>query len=145
MSNYSKTSLERLSTCHPDLQIIFKEVIKYFDCTIACGFRNQKEQDDAFARGATEVKWPNGNHNKYPSMAVDAYPCPVELNATNQREKNIYIYLMSYFAGQVMAIARQLKVDGKISHNLRWGCDWDGDNNIKEHSFLDFPHFELVP
>jgi hypothetical protein len=33
---------------------------------------------------------------------------------------------------------------GEISHKLRLGVDWDGDGDIKEHSFFDGPHIELV-
>jgi peptidoglycan L-alanyl-D-glutamate endopeptidase CwlK len=140
----NKTSLDRLDTCHPDLKKIFIKVTEYFNFTVACGHRNKEDQDRAVKEGKSQIKWPNGNHNKSPSMAVDAYPCPVNLQQKTKKEEEIYKWLMSYFAGQVMAIARELKEKGEITHELRWGCDWDGDNNIAEHSFFDFPHFELV-
>jgi peptidoglycan L-alanyl-D-glutamate endopeptidase CwlK len=143
MNKFSQRSLDNLETCHMDLQVLFNEVIKYFDCTITEGHRGEVAQNKAFAEGKSKLKWPHGNHNKFPSMAVDAYPCPIELNPKTQREAEIYKWKMAYFAGQVTAIARELKTLGKISHDVIWGCDWDGDHNLKEHTLFDFPHFEL--
>ncbi len=34
MPMFSQSSFSKLSTCHPDLQTIFYEVIKHFDCSI---------------------------------------------------------------------------------------------------------------
>lgn len=51
MPYYSERSKKRLETCHEDLQKLFNEVIKHFDCTILCGHRGQEEQDKAFAEG----------------------------------------------------------------------------------------------
>lgn len=143
MASYSEKSIERLATCHKDLQVIFNEVIKYFDCAIVCGFRDEEEQNKAFKAGMSQKKWPDGNHNSFPSMAVDVYPVPIELSVKSARDAEIYKWKMCYFAGQVKAISRILKQENKITHDLIWGCDWDDDENLKEHSFFDFPHFEL--
>lgn len=143
MPQFSPKSEQRLATCHADLQTLFHEVIKYFDCTVTEGFRNQADQDKAFAEGKSKLKWPNGNHNHNPSLAVDVYPCPIELEPKTDREEKIYKWKMCYFAGQVKAIARVLHAQNKISHEIKWGCDWDDDNDLKENTFFDFPHFEL--
>ncbi len=143
MSQFSEASLKQLSTCHKDLQTLFNEVIKYFDCKIPEGFRDEAAQNKAFAEGKSKLKWPHGNHNQSPSMALDAYPCPIDLHPKEKRDIEIYKWKMCYFAGQVKAIARVLKEQGKIAHDVVWGCDWDDDNDLKEHSFFDFPHFEL--
>ncbi len=39
MPEFSNTSKARLATCHPDIQEVMNEVIKYFDCTILEGYR----------------------------------------------------------------------------------------------------------
>ncbi len=51
---------------------------------------------------------------------------------------------MTYFAGFVMATAKQLKDKGLITHDMRWGGDWDRDTEVKDNVFQDYPHFELV-
>lgn len=135
MPKFSQRSFSKLTTCHPDLQVLFFEVIKSFDCTIIEGYRNQEDQDRAFANGFSELKWPHGKHNHQPSMAIDAAPYPVDWK--NDRR-------MYWFAGYVMGIAQKLKDEGKITHAVRYGGDWNGDKNIDDQAFKDLVHFELV-
>lgn len=134
MNNFSKESLEKLGTCHLDLQILFNEVIKHFDCKVTEGFRDQIAQDKAFSEGKSKLKWPNGNHNKNPSMAVDVYPSPIDM-------KDIHRFYL--FAGFVLGTAICLKEEGKINHLIRWGGDWNSDTQVKDNSFNDLVHFEL--
>jgi len=134
MPAFSKTSLERLSTCHPDLQTLFNEVIKYFDCAVIVGHRGQAEQDAAFRDGLSKLKWPNGQHNSMPSMAADVAPYPIDWKDTKR---------FCYFAGVVMGIAETLLEQGKISHKIRWGGDWNMNSQVKDETFHDLPHFEL--
>ena len=144
MPAFSKKSLERLHTCNIDLVTIFNEVIKVFDCTVSEGYRGEKAQNEAFDKGFSKVRYPNGNHNTNPSNAVDVYPYPVNLHPDSQKEKELYIQRMCYFAGWVMGIADNLYKQKRVSHRLKWGSDWDGDNELSDHSFRDYPHFELI-
>ena len=134
MPQFSERSRSNLAECHIDLQVIFNEVIKYFDCVVIEGHRPKEEQDAAYAKGMSKVKYPDSKHNTLPSMAVDALPFPIDWKDTDR---------MKYFAGHVMGIAKLLKATGRITHNLRWGGDWDGDTDLKDNSFMDLPHFEL--
>ena len=140
MPTFGQRSLTNLASCHPDLQVLFNEVIKTFDCIVTEGFRNKEDQDLAYNTGKSKVKWPNGKHNQKPSNAADVYPyepgVTVDWN-DNQR--------FHYFAGYVMGIAQKLKDEGKITHSIRWGGDWDRDTKIKDEHFRDTGHFELVP
>ena len=136
MSAFSEVSLEKLSTCHEDLRILFGEVIKHFDCKVTEGFRGQAAQDKAFAEGRTEKKWPNGKHNQKPSLAIDVYPCPVEMED---------VLRFHYFGGFVKGIAQGLKIQGKITHDIRWGGDWNNDTEVKDNNFDDLVHFEIIP
>lgn len=134
MPSYSNTSKKRLATCHKDLQTIFNEVIKGFDCTIVCGHRSEKEQTKAFNDGFSKVKFPKSKHNKFPSMAVDAVPYPIDWDDTDR---------MIHFAGYVRGVVEILYTFGDITHKVRWGGDWDKDTELKDNRFQDFPHFEL--
>lgn len=135
MPNFGKESLMKLAECHPELQILFHEVIHYFDCVILVGHRGQADQEAAFASGKTQLHYPMGNHNKIPSMAVDAMPYPLDWNDRDE---------IHYFAGYVMATAAQLYKQGIMSYKLRWGGNWKKDNDLKDNHFSDFDHFELV-
>jgi len=128
MYKFSQRSKERLLTCHPDIVRVMKEVIKGVDCTILEGHRPKEKQDDVYSKGLSKVQWPNSKHNASPSLAVDVAPYPIDWNDTQR---------FYYFGGYVLGVADQLGV------NLRWGGDWDGDNDLSDQHFMDLVHFEL--
>lgn len=136
---YSKESVERLATADPRLQLLFTTVLgRGWDHRIDCGHREQKEQDEAFARGASKVKWPNGKHNSLPSKAVDAPSYPV------QYDKQRYYAQQCLFAGYVLAVWDELKAAGKVRGIIRWGHDWNKNRSIMdENGLVDTPHFEI--
>jgi peptidoglycan LD-endopeptidase CwlK len=70
----SARSLKNLSQCDKRLQKIATEAIKEFDFIVICGHRGEKEQNEAFRRGTSKLKWPKSKHNKTPSLAFDAVP-----------------------------------------------------------------------
>ncbi len=129
MPEFSKQSLERLSTAHPDLQVLFREVVEMFDCSVLGGHRDQETQDRYFDEGKSQLKWPNGKHNKIPSEAVDVAPCPIDWTDTSR---------FYYFAGYVKGVADQLGI------KIRFGGDWNQDTQVKDENFLDLVHFELI-
>ena len=127
--NFSETSKVRLSSCHPDLQRLFCEVVVKYDCTILCGFRNEADQNQAFEDGTSTLQWPHGKHNKLPSLAVDAIPFPIDW-ADHRR--------VTHFAGYVQATADRLGI------KIRWGGNFNSNNRMNDDKFLDSVHFELV-
>lgn len=136
MPKFSQESFSKLSTCHPDLQALFYEVIKYFDCTIIEGYRNQAEQEQAFKDGDSKLHFPFGKHNSQPSMAVDVSPYPL-----NFKDTALYVW----FGGYVQGIAQKLKDEGKMEHSVRWGGGWDGLGKINTpHMLNDLVHYELM-
>jgi len=135
MAKFGKTSTSRLRQCHNDLQILFNEVVRHFDCSVICGHRSQPEQDEAFEKGFSKVKFPNSKHNQFPSLAVDVVPYPIDWNDTKR---------MIHFAGLVKGLSIKLIEEGKINHHIRWGGDWDSDTELKDNKFQDYPHFELL-
>lgn len=136
MPTFSKTSLDRLATCHEDLIILCNEVIKYYDFTVVCGHRGQEDQDEAYAKGYSKLKYPNSKHNSYPSKAVDIAPWENGIDwGKNQ---------MFYFAGFVMGIAERLYKEGIIKHKIRSGADWNMNRDVDDTNFLDLPHFEII-
>jgi peptidoglycan L-alanyl-D-glutamate endopeptidase CwlK len=129
MPNFSDKSLAKLATSDPRLQRVFHEVVRNFDCTILEGHRNRERQNQMVAEGKSQVRWPDGKHNTVPSMAVDVTPYPI---VWDDRERQ------TLFAGYVLATAKAMGV------NLRWGGDWDRDTEVRDNSFDDLVHFELV-
>ena len=128
MPKFGKTSKKRLNTCDTSLQDLFNEVVRYFDCSVLIGHRGEKEQNEAFDKGNSQVRWPDGKHNSNPSTAIDIAPYPIDWD---DRER------FTYFAGFVMGIATSQGI------SLRWGGDWDSDNDLSDNNFDDLVHFEL--
>ena len=128
MPKFGKTSRKRLKTCDEDLQALFEEVVKYFDCSVIEGHRNEARQNKAFEDGNSKVKFPKGRHNSKPSKAVDVAPYPIDWE---DRER------MTYFAGFVKGIAYMMGIP------IRWGGDWNNNTILKDNNFDDLPHFEL--
>ena len=128
MPKFGRKSKKRLKTCDEDLVFLFEEVVKYFDCTVLEGHRGKKLQNKYFKEGKSKLKFPDGNHNKKPSTAIDVVPYPIDWE---DRER------MTYFAGYVKGIAMMLGIP------IRWGGDWNNNNDLKDNNFDDLPHFEL--
>ena len=128
MPRFSRKSKAKLDTCDERLQKIFKKVVKGFDCTIIEGHRCKEKQNEAFKKGNSKLKFPNGKHNSLPSIAVDVIPYPIDWE---DRER------MSYFAGYVVGCARSMGI------TLRWGGDWDMDTQVKANKFDDLVNFEI--
>jgi hypothetical protein len=138
MPSFSTTSLKQLATCDARLQDVLQAAILRVDFVILEGHRNEVDQNAAFAAGKSQKKWPEGNHNAYPSRAVDIAPYLPEVKI-DWNDLVAFGRLMGYI--QCLADQRNIK--------LRFGLDWDGDwrtagkNDPNEH-FLDAPHIELV-
>lgn len=129
MPAFSERSKKALSSAHPKLRAVFEEVIKTVNCSILCGFRGEEEQDYAVAMGKSKRPWPTSEHNKYPSKAVDVAPFPIDWDD----EARFY-----YFAGYVLRTAEAMGI------KLRFGGDWNGNFQLKDESWFDLDHFELV-
>lgn len=125
----SPISLKRLESCNEKLQQLTLEVAKHFPCLVVCGHRDEKDQNDAFAKGTSKLPWPKGNHNSLPSQAVDLAPLPYD--AMNSSK-------ILYFSGFVMATALRLGIA------VRWGGDWNQNLNPSDEKFRDLYHFELI-
>ena len=128
MPSFGSKSRQQLQTCNSDLQKVFNEVIRYVDCSVLEGHRDERTQDRLFEEGKTKVQYPMGRHNSNPSRAVDVVPYPVDWN---DRER------FHLFAGFVLGIARSMGI------KLRWGGDWNMNFEVDDNKFDDFPHFEL--
>lgn len=131
MPKFSKTSMNRLETCHEDIQKVFLHVISHYNCTIVQGHRDKKTQNKYYTEGKSKLQWPNSKHNTKPSRAVDVAPYIDGKISWNKEQ-------CYAFGGFVLGVAAMMGI------KLRWGADWDGDKNINDQSFNDLVHFELL-
>lgn len=134
MANFGKVSVKNLSQVHPDLRKVFNEVIKYYDCAIICGHRDEKDQNKAYSEGRSKLKYPKSKHNKTPSLAVDVVPWFKKKPHIRWNDKAKFYE----FAGFVQGISAMLGIP------IRWGGNWNMNDELTDQLFFDLPHFELV-
>ena len=147
---FSEKSKKNLESAHGDLQKVFNEIIRYFDCSVVHGHRTPEEQFALYkiGRELQDGKWVKvgsvvthkdgydklSKHNHSPSLAVDVVPYPIDWKDVNR---------MRYFAGFVLGTAQQMYNDGRISSKIVSGFDWDSDTELKDTNFQDAPHFQI--
>jgi len=128
MAKFGKRSMMQLSTIDPRLQVILGNAIRRMDFSVLCGHRGEKEQNDAYNRGVSKLRFPRSKHNRSPSAAVDVAPYPIDWSDLDRFRK-----LKAIIFDEA----------AKIGVDLIWGADWDGDGDEMDHSLRDYPHFEI--
>tara|TARA_R110000787_G_scaffold1151_2_gene4115 strand:+ start:2764 stop:3183 length:420 start_codon:yes stop_codon:yes gene_type:complete len=139
MPQFGQQSVRNLYECEQPLIDLFEEVVKHYDCSIIEGIRSQEEQDKLYHAGKSKLKWPHGKHNvtdsQPMSLAVDVIPYPGVLDGVSIWEDLNRFY---HFIGFVRGVAAVMGIP------IRCGADWDGDNNLRDQTFHDLPHIELL-
>ena len=133
-NKWSKKSYRELHTCKVKLQTVFNIALQIMNCSVLEGYRSHRSQLQKYADGFTTVV--KGKHNVMPSEAVDVAPYPIKWNVDGKNPKDTCRFY--YFAGIVKAVARDQGVE------LRWGGDWDNDNDFDDQTFDDLVHWELI-
>lgn len=123
MYKWGKTSKDRLATCDKRLQDMANLMLSRseFDLSIACGYRTEEEQNEAFEEGKSRAKFGQSKHNTFPSKAIDIWPCPVNWDSKDIR-------------WQEMAL-NAMWCSGKLGFEIVWGGSFK--------NFKDMPHFEI--
>ena len=115
-----KRNHRHLKEVHPKLRSIIEESVRRLNFIVTDGHRGKKEQNDAFRKGFSKLKFPQSAHNSKLARAVDVVPYPVVWN--NYKKWN-------QLAKVVKKVAKEKGV------KIIWGGDWK--------RFKDYPHFEL--
>lgn len=132
MSDYNKLSLERLESCHEKLRDLWCAAKEITPILVTCGYRNEIDQNEAFANGTSTLKWPDSKHNSFPSKAIDCCPLINGQPMLHDREQIIKM------AGVIITCAKIKSIP------IRWGGDWRNEGSIGAHKPVDLYHFELI-
>lgn len=129
MAKLSKTSKNRLSTCHINLQMLVNSLDE--SILVLEGKRTQARQAELFKHGLTKtMKSKHLTTLEEPlSRAVDLAPEPLNWDDIKGFRE---------FGKRVLAKAKELGIA------IRWGGDWDGDGDYTDQTFNDLVHFELI-
>jgi hypothetical protein len=127
MHKFSSASQAKLDSVDPRLQGVIERAAERWDITVLEGHRSSRRQQQLYMAGKTKVR--QGKHNEKPSLAIDIAPYPIDWDDAERFRR---------LAEYVLGIANVMGV------KLRWGGDWDGDNDLTDQTFNDLVHFEIV-
>ncbi len=127
----SPNSLDKLSQCYYELQRLVRTVSERMSLIVSCGHRGEVEQNRAYIEGKSKLQFPNSKHNTLPSLAVDIEP--LKRSKIDWNDKVMFYY----FAGYVMAVADLIDV------KIRWGGNWNMNDDLHDQTFNDLCHFEV--
>lgn len=133
MNAWGENSEKQRATSDPRLNAIGDVVLKIKDHSVVKGHRPKQEQNAAFYAipQKSKLKWPDGNHNAFPSKAQDVKSYPFPEFEQEQREEQLYLLGLYRGVAEMMGI------------KLRTGADWDRDGEIVDNGFDDFFHVEI--
>ena len=130
MLTFGPRSRQMLRTCHTELVVLAEEALGVgMDFSVLEGHRDAERQSALYHQGLSKVRPPDSRHNREPSEAFDIAPYPIDWNDSNR---------FYHLAGILRTIANEQGL------GLRWGGDWDGDFDLRDQSFMDLAHFELI-
>ena len=122
MFKFGKTSKQKLSTCHEDLQRVINRAMSYqlMDFSVIDGKRTAEEQYAIYKTGNSFADGYEKLSRHQSGEAVDVVPYPVDWYNTKDFYKLASIIFMAAMEENVQ---------------LEWGGFWK--------TFKDMPHFEL--
>lgn len=140
---YGRRSAKKLSTAHSLLQVLMYTIVPKFDNSVIWGWRGEEIQTQAFESGNSEKRWPESKHNFFKEEGGEQIPeaWALDVGPYNRKLKKVDwddVKSFRYFAGHIKAHANLLGIQ------LRWGGDWDRDNDASNQKLMDLAHIELV-
>lgn len=168
MPTLSKESKAIIATCHRDIRVLCNAVIQLVDYKAIYGWRGREDQNRLKEQGFSKLSFPFSRHNyvatdldekQYQVKAGDPFSKAIDwapwyrdglhVRWGNERqytpaERAKIIQGFCYVAGHFMAIGKLYLMQGIITHDVRWGGDWNQNQDRLDETFDDLGHIELV-
>jgi len=128
-TNYGLSSTKNLASCHLNLQLILRHLAADgWDISVTYGYRGEDDQNRMYnaTPQLSKAKWPDSDHNVYPSNAVDIAPYIPGIGIPWISHDNLWVVL----AGAFLLKAQELNIE------VEWGGLY---KNLK-----DLGHFSLI-
>jgi len=133
-NKFSKASLRRLEGVDERLRELAFRVLEVHDCTVVYGLRTAEEQRQLVNAGLSRTM----ASKHLIGRAIDLAPY-VQLDDGFRGIPWSYPRrYFDFFAGIVHAVAHDMGLP------IRWGGNWDGDDDLTDQKFMDLVHFELL-
>lgn len=115
-----------------------------FDFSVIDGLRTPAEAQANTAKGTSQTT--HSKHLPGPdslARAVDLRPFPIVQNGLKVDDAK-WKYTPEILARWWVLRTLMFLAAAEQGVTLRWGGDWDGDLDMRDHAFLDAFHFEMV-
>lgn len=120
--------------CEQDLKKAHPVLVQWFywvkalhlDAHICWAFRDREDQDMAFEKGLSKLKWPESKHN---ALDTDGNPCSRALDVFQIKSDG-----KAYFDVDWCAVVNE--ETKKQNFPIKWGGDFK--------TLKDFDHFEMI-
>jgi peptidoglycan L-alanyl-D-glutamate endopeptidase CwlK len=135
MYSFGKTSLLKLTTCHPDIQRVLKECIKYMDFSVIEGLRTAEKQQEYFNKGLSQIdgiqkkSYHQDTYGDGYSRAVDIVPFHSGMQQWNDAKA------FKRLTKIVFSISQKMLYNQQIKHYFEAGYLWS--------NFKDDPHWQI--
>ena len=156
---FSKSSNDRLNTCHKDLIRITNLALKLspIDFGISQGERTIEQQQHYFDTKKSRIN--PSRYSSPQSLAKDAKHITIKGDPDFDVSRAVDVFAvvtgkkslaydhrtLSVIAGCFYSAAQILFNDCQTKHVIRWGGDWDQDGEIvHDQNLVDLPHYELI-
>lgn len=145
--NFTKQEEEMINKLHPDLRLIIITAAFFISIRIAKStIRTEQEQAEFVKKGLSKTMESYHLPRTFPEFGNKAFVCAFDGLPLFEGGKIDYndVGAFCYFAGFIMATADFLFREGKITHKLRWGGDWNKNHRTNDERFKDLGHFEMI-
>ena len=148
MGAFGSKSLEKLETCHSDLQKIAKMAVELSDVdfSINQGKRSYEKQLEYFLNETSRIdpriesQRMKAKHLRSPSWAFD-FKIYIQGHPKLKYDEEH----LTYVAGIIITCGKILYEKGEVNHEIRSGLNWDRDGIIlRDQKLWDRPHIELI-
>jgi peptidoglycan L-alanyl-D-glutamate endopeptidase CwlK len=155
MPRFGSKSRRVLEECDDRFIKPLTDVVRWFDIALVEGHRDKETQNKHFKSGASKVPWPRSKHNTTPSQAIHVMPYHQKYKLITGHPSQIMDIAVDNdwsspradaFVRETYAQMAGIVQQACRSHGfrVRWGGDWDQDNDTSDNKFDDLAHFEIV-
>jgi len=142
MPKFSPRSQKILSTCHVDLRKVLADAIKSTNFSVLSGKRGMAEQNELHRTGKSQLRWPNSMHCSEDdpegleddSAAVDIGLYKASKGRVDWKDTEAWLVMQ----GHIERVAWDHQI------GLRFGSNWDNDEDFDDENFRDYGHIELA-
>lgn len=155
MNKLSSNSKKHLDTCTPLLQKLVQGVLNYVDVGVVTGHRSEKDQNALYVAGYSQLRYPKGKHNSFPSQAVDLviyhhehgylWGNDEQVTKLAKSERTSRERIRTWIHMQYAALNAYIQLEAEsLGFEVVWGGNWGRQDGYLTTTLVDLFHWEIA-